>query len=36
MSGTTANNFTSPVTYTVVAADGSTQAYVVTVTVARQ
>ena len=35
-SATTANNFTSPVTYTVVAADGSTQAYVVTVTVARQ
>ncbi len=33
-SATTANNFTSPVTYTVVAADGSTQAYVVTVTVA--
>ena len=33
-SGTTANNFTSPVTYTVVAADGSTQAYVVTVTIA--
>ena len=33
-SGTTANNFTSPVTYTVVAGDGSTQAYVVTVTVA--
>jgi hypothetical protein len=32
-SGTTANNFTSPVTYTVVAADGSTQAYVVTVTI---
>jgi len=32
-SGTTPNNFTSPVTYTVVAADGSTQAYVVTVTV---
>ena len=33
-SGTTANNFTSPVTYTVVAGDGSTQAYVVTVTIA--
>jgi uncharacterized repeat protein (TIGR02543 family) len=32
-SGTTQNNFTSPVTYTVVAADGSTQAYVVTVTI---
>jgi uncharacterized repeat protein (TIGR02543 family) len=32
-SGTTPNNFTSPVTYTVVAADGSTQAYVVTVTI---
>lgn len=29
-----ANNFTSPATYTVTAADGSTQAYVVTVTVA--
>ena len=34
VSGTTANNFTSPVTYTVTAADASTQAYVVTVTVA--
>ncbi|MGB7567343.1 MAG: FISUMP domain-containing protein, partial [Chitinivibrionales bacterium] len=33
-SGTTASNFSSPVTYTVVAADGSTQAYVVTVTIA--
>jgi uncharacterized repeat protein (TIGR02543 family) len=33
-SGTTPNNFTSPVTYTVVASDGSTQAYVVTVTIA--
>ena len=33
-SGTTTNNFTSPVTYTVTAADGSTQNYVVTVTVA--
>jgi hypothetical protein len=33
-SGTTANNFTSPVTYTVTAADASTQAYVVTVAVA--
>ena len=32
-SGTTPNNFTSPVTYTVVAADGSTQAYIVTVTI---
>ena len=31
---TTANNFTNAVTYTVVAADGSTQNYVVTVTVA--
>ena len=34
VSGTTANNFTSPITYTVVAGDGSTQAYVVTVTIA--
>jgi 6-phosphogluconolactonase (cycloisomerase 2 family) len=33
-SGTTTNNFSSPVTYTVVAADGSIQNYVVTVTVA--
>lgn len=34
-SGTTANNFTSPVTYTITAADGSTeQDWVVTVTVA--
>jgi uncharacterized protein (TIGR02145 family)/uncharacterized repeat protein (TIGR02543 family) len=33
VSGTTANNFTSPVTYTVTAADGSTQDYVVIVTV---
>ena len=33
VSGTTANNFTSPVMYTVVAADASTQNYVVTVTV---
>jgi hypothetical protein len=33
VSGTTANNFTSPVTYTVVAEDATTQAYVVTVTV---
>ncbi len=33
VSGTTANNFTSPVTYTVTAADNSTQDYVVTVTV---
>ena len=32
--GTTANNFTSPVTYTVTAEDGSTQDWVVTVTVA--
>jgi len=31
ISGTTANDFTSPVTYTVTAADASTQAYVVTV-----
>jgi hypothetical protein len=33
-SGVTANNFSNPVTYTVTAADASTQAYVVTVTVA--
>ena len=33
-SGVTANDFTSPLTYTVTAADASTQAYVVTVTVA--
>ena len=34
MSGSTANDFTSPVTYRVTAGDGSTQDYVVTVTVA--
>jgi len=34
VSGTTANNFTSPVTYTVTAADASTQDYTVVVTVA--
>jgi uncharacterized repeat protein (TIGR02543 family) len=34
VSGTTANDFTSPVTYTVTAEDGSTQDWVVTVTVA--
>lgn len=33
-SGTTANNFTAPVTYTVIAADNSTVNYTVTVTVA--
>jgi hypothetical protein len=33
-SGVTANNFSNPVTYTVTAADASTQTYVVTVTVA--
>ena len=33
-SGVTPNDFTSPVTYTVTAADGSTQNYVVSVTVA--
>jgi hypothetical protein len=33
-SGTTANDFTNPVTYTVTAADASTAAYTVTVTVA--
>jgi hypothetical protein len=34
VSGTTANDFTSPLTYTVTAADASTKAYTVTVTVA--
>jgi hypothetical protein len=34
VSGTTAHNFTTPVTYTVTAADNSTQNYTVTVTVA--
>ena len=34
VSGTTANDFTSPVTYTVTAEDGSTQDFIVTVTVA--
>ena len=34
VSGTTPNNFTNPVTYTVTAADATTQAYVVTVTIA--
>jgi uncharacterized delta-60 repeat protein len=34
VSGTTAHNFTSPVTYTVTAGDSSTQNYTVTVTVA--
>jgi len=34
VSGTTANDFSSPVTYTVTAADASTQDYTVTVTVA--
>ena len=33
ISGSTANDFTSPVTYTVTAADGTTQNYIVTVTV---
>jgi hypothetical protein len=33
-SGTTVNNFTSPLTYTVTAADGSTRDYTVTVTIA--
>jgi hypothetical protein len=33
VSGTTANNFASPVTYTVTAEDGTTKTYVVTVTV---
>jgi hypothetical protein len=35
-SGQTATDFTSPVTFTVVAADGSTQDYTVTVTVAER
>jgi hypothetical protein len=34
VSGLTSNNFSGPVTYTVTAADGSTQDYAVTVTVA--
>ncbi len=34
VSGVTANNFTSPVVYTVTAADASTQNYTVTVTIA--
>jgi hypothetical protein len=34
ISGTTANNFSNPVTYTVIAANGTTQNYIVTVTVA--
>jgi len=34
VSGTTANDFTSPVTYTVIAADATTQDYTVTVTLA--
>jgi|GEM_PF-546981 len=34
LSGTTANNFTSPVTYTVTAEDGTTQTYTVMVKVA--
>ena len=33
--GSTANNFSSPLTYSVSAADGSTASYTVTVTVAR-
>ena len=33
VSDTTANDFTGPVTYTVTAADSSTQKYVVTVTI---
>ena len=36
VSGTTANDFTSPVVYTVTAADAKTQAYTVTVTVAEK
>ena len=34
VSGTTANDFTTPVVYTITAADGSTVAYTVTVTIA--
>lgn len=34
VSGTTANDFTNPVTYTVIGADGSTKDYTVTVTLA--
>ena len=34
VSGLTPNDFTTPVTYTVTAADGTTQAYAVTVTIA--
>jgi hypothetical protein len=34
VSGTTANNFTNPVIYTVTAADSTTESYIVTVTVA--
>lgn len=34
ISGTTANNFTTPVSYTVYAADGTTTSYTVTVTIA--
>jgi hypothetical protein len=33
VSGTTVNNFTRPVTYTVTAADGTTKAYTVTITI---
>lgn len=33
VSGTTTNDFTNPVTYTITAKDGSTQTYAVTVTV---
>jgi hypothetical protein len=34
VSGTSANNFNKPVLYTVIAADGSEQPYMVTVNVA--
>ena len=34
VSGTTPNDFTNPVTYTVIAADGSTQDYTISVTIA--
>src|SRR5271169_4588221 len=36
ISGTTANDFTNPVVYSAVLADGSTAAYTVTVTMARE
>ena len=35
ISGVTINNFTTPLTYTVIAADGSTNSYTIVVTIAR-